>query len=253
MVRRGSVVGVVLAVAAVAGWAAPAGSQITSAAPPVVVCGQTIYSGADGLGVHQFLQPGPVRDPWHVAVGLYTLMQFSDDCGHGVRVSVLPRGALTFQGIAKASDGGVVAAALRAEQPGLVTLRVTRADGSVTRIFLRVTFFAPSPCGTGGWTGDTAAPFRGLDYLIAGHFTAHVADDTPGRIGIIFASACTDGVRLAPVAGRSVRLAHAFRGDDGSVVAGLYRVRRPGVTRLTAYRPHGGGVTVAKIVIRRRR
>jgi hypothetical protein len=216
----------------------------------VTVCGQTIYRGYDGLGLYPFAQPGTVRFPNHVGVGMYTLMRFSDDCAHGASITVSPPGAVSFQGIARASDGTIVAAAIRAEQPGLVTLTAGRSGDPSTRIYLRQTFPFPTQaaCGDPGWAQSLGARFRGVAYLITGHFIAHVADDPRVVLAIVYSGDCTHGVTLRRPAGTSLRLIRALHGSNGQVVAALYRATRPGVTRLVARRPHGGR-TVAKIVV----
>ena len=103
----------------------------TTASRPVVICGQTLYSGAEGLFVfspyNDAASPhweGPLSKLNHLLVGgpPPLLVQVSNDCGHGTRFLIQPAGFVSIGLEIRASDGSAVALRLVVAHAGKATL-----------------------------------------------------------------------------------------------------------------------------------
>jgi hypothetical protein len=127
-------IGLLLALALASGvsWFI-ANKGATTAAPPVVICGQTLYSGAEGLFVYSpypdAARPhwtGPLSEVNNLPIGGSPplLVQLSNDCGHGTRFSIHPTGLVSIKQEIRASNRGAVAVRLVGVQPGKATLVV---------------------------------------------------------------------------------------------------------------------------------
>jgi hypothetical protein len=104
--------------------------RATSAAPPVVICGKTLYSGAVGLGVYGPSNPAAPRYVPTVVSGTPILFRLSTDCGRGVRYTVTPAGLVGIERQIEGTHGGVVAVSLEAAQPGRAVLTITSGQDS---------------------------------------------------------------------------------------------------------------------------
>lgn len=103
---------------------APGGQRRSTAGPPIVVCGQTLWSGAmTPLVYHVPPTGGPV--PTTVVGGVAPLIvRVAQGCKQGADVSVTPAQALRAVRQAKATDGRPVAIVFAGRIPGTATITV---------------------------------------------------------------------------------------------------------------------------------
>jgi len=127
----------------------------TTASPPVVICGQTLYSGAEGLPVDSPVAPSSVRQGRvnHLSSGAtgrgrFVLVVLTQDCSRGVRFSIQPAGLVGIDYEIAASDRGAVALRLVGVQPGSAILTVLSDPHTGWRVPLIVDKGCPSafPC-----------------------------------------------------------------------------------------------------------
>jgi len=92
------------------------GCSATTAARPVVICGTTLYSGAEGLFVYSpspdAVGPHPPdasQAPPGATSSTPILFQLSTDCANGVRYSVVPNDLVRVEKQIRGTRGGVVA------------------------------------------------------------------------------------------------------------------------------------------------
>ncbi len=101
----------------------------TTASRPVVICGQTLYSGAAGLYVYSpyadatgLHPPLAGQGPIGVTANSPILFQLSVDCDRGAAFSIRPAGLVRIDKQIMAKDGGTVALALVGVRAGNATL-----------------------------------------------------------------------------------------------------------------------------------
>jgi len=129
-------IGLLLAVALVSGalWFIE-NEGATTASRPVVICGQTLYSGAVGLYVyspysHATGPQPPVagQGPIGVTASTPILFQLSVDCDRGTEFSVQPAGLVRIDKEIMGRHGGTVALALIGVRAGRATLTLHGGD-----------------------------------------------------------------------------------------------------------------------------
>ena len=99
----------------------------SSAAPPVVACGQTLYSGAAGATVDDITESStPIRS---VTAGWEIFLRVSDSCSTGSSVAFNPASAATIVKSADAGDGRPVFVII---QPLAKDFTVTAHEGDRT-------------------------------------------------------------------------------------------------------------------------
>jgi hypothetical protein len=112
----------------------------SSAAPPVVVCGETLYP-EEPAGLPLNGAPGPLPSHLPVFPGVFdgTLLRLTTSCEHGMNVSISPPGIVKIHKAVRSADGSIVAVWLVATaKSGRATLTATAPDGTTTRIVLHV-------------------------------------------------------------------------------------------------------------------
>ena len=100
-----------LALAALVTGLAGCRNTISMGGPPIVICGQTLWSGEMVPVVYQ-IPPGrgtPLRVPT-LTVGSddFVIVRVAPGCDHGTQVVIEPAGALVVAAEAKARDGELV-------------------------------------------------------------------------------------------------------------------------------------------------
>lgn len=115
-------------------------SQINSGAPPVVICGQTLYQGAVGVVTEKFVRPGRYELPGGLQAGMHLpkVLDFAASCHTGVTVVFKPRGNLSIYSEARTDDRKIAAIALVAHHPGVVRVIALRSGGHRTIVVVRV-------------------------------------------------------------------------------------------------------------------
>lgn len=113
---------------------------VRNGAPPVVVCGQTLYSGAVGPVTDDFTQPGryALSGGLEAQVALPKILDFVTSCQTGVSVAIEPRRDIKIYSEARTEDHKIAALALVARRAGLARVIVTRPEGRKTIIVIRV-------------------------------------------------------------------------------------------------------------------
>ncbi len=116
-------------------------SQVSSGAPPVVFCGQTLYKGAAGPAIDDFYQPGRFELTGGLQAGaspLPRVLDFVSSCQAGVSITFQPRRYLTIYSEARAADHKPVAIAVVAHRAGEVQVIVSRPQHKTTIIVVHV-------------------------------------------------------------------------------------------------------------------
>jgi hypothetical protein len=123
----------------------PAGvsaSQVSSGTPPLVICGQTLDTGAAGpqvltfLGSGRFDLRGGLRAERPPAIP--EVLRFVSSCKSGVRIAIEPRGVLTIQWAARAEDHTLAAIAVVGRRRGTARIVATRDGGQKTIVTVHV-------------------------------------------------------------------------------------------------------------------
>jgi hypothetical protein len=109
----------------------------TTAARPVVICGQTLYSGAEGLFVYSPYpnavgpHPPPAgQGPIGATATTPILFQLSVDCDRGAQFTVQPPGLVRIDKEIRELHGGIVAVALIGVKSGGATLTLLSGKNS---------------------------------------------------------------------------------------------------------------------------
>ena len=101
----------------------------TTAARPVVICGKTLYSGAEGLPVYSPYSGPPIgQGPVGATASTPILFQLSVDCDQGAEFAVRPTGLVRIDKRIAGKNGGTVALALIGVRAGEVTLKLISGD-----------------------------------------------------------------------------------------------------------------------------
>ncbi len=108
---------------------------MTSAAPPLTICGQTLYSGANGPVVTDATTQARVE-------GLLTadnavFIRLAPGCDVGASITIEPAASGTVVAKATARQGGLIAVEIRPSSRGTVT--VTRADRTTSVVTISPT------------------------------------------------------------------------------------------------------------------
>ena len=113
------------------------GCSATTAARPIVICGTTLYSGAEGLFVYSpsanAVGPRPPeasQAPPGATSSTPILFQLSTDCANGARYSVVPNRLVRVEKQIDGTRGGVVAVSLVGLHSGPATLKVLTGPNS---------------------------------------------------------------------------------------------------------------------------
>jgi hypothetical protein len=107
----------------------------SSAAPPIVVCGQTITGGAAGSGLTDATGSGTVTVTGLSPAGV--VLQLSKDCRIGATVRIIPSNALRIAAEAHAQDGQLAAIVL-VPRGRTADVAISRPDGSSTTVAIRL-------------------------------------------------------------------------------------------------------------------
>jgi hypothetical protein len=102
-------------------------------APPTIVCGTTLWSGADGAVVASVWQPSA---PAGVSAGGLLFVRVSRTCSQGSQVSITPASAAAITATARTSDGELAAIVLRPRRRGPLTVTAERDGHLVGRLAL---------------------------------------------------------------------------------------------------------------------
>ena len=138
---RAGHVGLTVAVVAFTLTSCSSKPRVSSSAPPMVICGQTLWSGAAGASVFNYFAPGTYR----VADTLYAgqrhpiILRFSPNCRRGVSgLTIDGQGRLEIAAIAHATDNSIVAIAVWGLQPGIAVVTVSTTNGGTIRAIVTV-------------------------------------------------------------------------------------------------------------------
>lgn len=114
---------------------------VSSAAPSVVYCGETLFQGAAGIYEHSVPRAGTLTVPagWlHSSQGsLPIALQFTSNCSVGAAVTAQRGGIVRLANEVLASDGLPVGALVYGVSPGMTMLTVISA-GSTSTVDLTV-------------------------------------------------------------------------------------------------------------------
>jgi hypothetical protein len=112
----------------------------TSAAPPLRVCGTTVYSGAAGAVVTD--ANGLVASVTSLTTGAGIYLKLSDSCAHGATL-IVPTGDATIVATAHTSDGAVALIGLTPKR-GNFTLVAKRPGSYSTAISIDIGDLPPT-------------------------------------------------------------------------------------------------------------
>lgn len=137
-VRKATVA--MLCAVAVVGSLTACSEARSSGAPPTVVCGTTLWSGAEGAIVQNVSHGGAVTQ---VSAGGDLFLRVSNTCTTGVTVQVRPSSAARVITTAPSQDGRVSAVVL-APQRGSFTIRLDPAQGKAKIVSVNVAELPPA-------------------------------------------------------------------------------------------------------------
>lgn len=106
-------------------------SGVTTAAPPLVVCGQTISKLPAGAILQDVSKGGTVT---HGSAGGYIYLLVSESCDNGVAVRWEPTTAAQKITVAKTSDGRLAAVVLQPLRTTFTVLLYPRDSGHPVRV-----------------------------------------------------------------------------------------------------------------------
>jgi hypothetical protein len=109
------------------------------AAPPTVVCGQTLSTAASGAVVEDVTRPGAVITVSGTSSG-GVVLRLARGCSRGVALQIHPTGTMRIRAAAYSHDHKLVAVALTPHARN-ADVRIVRPDASDTRVNIRL----PSP------------------------------------------------------------------------------------------------------------
>jgi hypothetical protein len=109
-------------------------------APPVVICGHTLFNGGRGPRPETVGLSSLFYGRTELRLGVPYVLELTESCSSGVGagVAVEPRGALTVEARARAADGGTAALLVRARRPGLARITVSGLAGGPTIFVVHV-------------------------------------------------------------------------------------------------------------------
>lgn len=114
----------------------------STAAPPVVYCGQTLFVSDSGIYSHLVPPSGTFTVPsvWlHASAGsLPIAIQLTSSCAEGDTLSVAPTGVIRIAKTAVASNGEPVGLLIYGSHPGTTTITATNSNGATADIVLVV-------------------------------------------------------------------------------------------------------------------
>jgi hypothetical protein len=117
-------------------------TEVRNGAPPVVICGQTLYpAGPVGALTKAFTLPGSYKLSGALQMGsgrVPEILDFVASCRAGVSLTFKPRGDLTIYSEARAEDHKLAAIAIDPHRAGVVQIIVTRPRGQRTVVVVRV-------------------------------------------------------------------------------------------------------------------
>jgi hypothetical protein len=117
-------------------------THVSTAAPAVVYCGQTLFSSDTGIYTHLAPPRGTFAVPsvWlhSGASSLPIAIQLTSDCSAGDTVSVAPAGVIRIAKTALASNGKPVGLLIYCSRAGTATITATDSTGATADIVLVV-------------------------------------------------------------------------------------------------------------------
>lgn len=108
---------------------------VYNGAPPTVVCGQTLWSGAAGAVL--FDASSGDTTITHASAGGYVFLRVAAGCEHGAQVTYAPSTAVAVVRTAVAADGKLAAVVLAPHQ-GDFTLRIQHPGGGQSTVQVRL-------------------------------------------------------------------------------------------------------------------
>lgn len=109
------------------------GTDERSGAPPTVVCGTTLWSGASGAAVNSVWQSSPAQ----ISVRHEAFIRVSRDCSTGSVVTIDPPAAATITATAKADDGGLAAVVVSPRSNGAFSVTAAQQGHVVGRLQIK--------------------------------------------------------------------------------------------------------------------
>ena len=123
---------VVMGLAAMGALSACSGASNggSSAAPPTVICGETINHSASGAVVYDIGSGRSLPPVESLSASGLIFVKVSDACDRGSEIAIMPPGSLKVVRSVRTTDGRYAAVALEPTQHGRSTIAATR-DGNV--------------------------------------------------------------------------------------------------------------------------
>ena len=109
------------------------GTDERSGAPPTVVCGTTLWSGASGAAVNSVWQSSPAQ----ISARHEAFIRVSRDCSTGSVVTIDPPTAATITATAKADDGGLAAVVVSPRSNGAFSVTAAQQGHVVGRLQIK--------------------------------------------------------------------------------------------------------------------
>ena len=115
-------------------------SQVTSAAPPTVICGTTLWNSPAGASIYNYFRSGYYQTKETLIAGQLhpIILWFSPTCNSGVSsVVATPVGLLKMK-TARAKDKSIIAVAIHGLLPGNAVVTAVGANGLTTKVRVAV-------------------------------------------------------------------------------------------------------------------
>lgn len=110
------------------------GPRLSTAAPPTVVCGTTIWDAPAGAVVLDVSDGGTVTN---LSVGGYLFLRVNRGCQAGASVTIVPAAAGKIMKTARARDGRAAAVVIMPERPSF-DIRLKHADDATELVKVRL-------------------------------------------------------------------------------------------------------------------
>jgi len=118
--------------------------KVSTAAPPLVVCGTTVINSPAGAAVYDIGRHHHVTQPvTNMTVGNAIYVRVSDSCAHGAKVTIRPATAFSITRTVRAADGRDVLVVLRPNAEPVATLTASRSGVVMGTLSIDITGQAP--------------------------------------------------------------------------------------------------------------
>lgn len=111
-------------------------ARTSSAAPPTVICGTTLWDSPSGASAYNYFKPGDYQVNERLRAGQLhpIILRLSSTCSLGVAtVAVAPQGLLKMK-MARAKNNSIVAVAISGLLPGSAIVTASDANGLMTKV-----------------------------------------------------------------------------------------------------------------------